>query len=283
MKVGVDHYSFHRFFGEIYPEQTAPDRNMTVEDFINTIADMGCEGITLESCFIPRFDKDYLSHLKGLLDEHRFDRVWVWGHPDGLEGGRDKAAYDEMIRNLEYAKAVGADVMKVVGASLMFRFEPHEPMLEKLAEMFSDAAAIAKDYGIKLAVENHIDFNPDEMLTLIENVDSPFFGINFDTGNFLRLLSDPVRGMEKLGKYVLSTHIKDLKPIKGVPVDEWYFFACTPVGDGLVDNKALVDILKKNNYSGFLAMEIDFLHPDYNNDELSAVKKGVAELKRIST
>ena len=282
MKVGVDHYSFHRFFGEVYPEQIAPDRNMTVEDFITTIADVGCEGITLESCFIPQFDKDYLSHLKGLLDEHKFDRVWGWGHPDGLEGGRNKAAYDEMIRNLEYAKAVGADVMKVVGASLMFRFEPHEPMLEKLAEMFSDAAAIAKDYGIKLAVENHIDFNPDEMLTLIENVDSPFFGINFDTGNFLRLLSDPVKGMEKLGKYVLSTHIKDLKPIKGVSVDEWYFFACTPVGDGLVDNKAIVDILKKNTYCGFLAMEIDFLHPDYNNDELSAVKKGVAELKRIS-
>jgi sugar phosphate isomerase/epimerase len=282
MKVGVDHYSFHRFFGEVYPEQKAPPRRMTVEEFIATMGKIGCDGITLESCFLPKFDGDYLSTLKGMMDEHRFDRVYGWGHPDGLEGGRNRKAYDEMIEHIEYAHAVGAEVMKVTGASLKFRFEPHGPMLDKLSKMFSDAVAVAKKYGIKLAVENHIDFNPEEMLTLLRNVDSPNLGMNFDTGNFLRLLSDPIKGMEKLAKYVLSTHIKDLKPIKGASPEEWYFFACTPVGDGVVDNKALVDILKKHDYKGFLATEIDFLHPDYGGDELSAVKKSIKELRRIS-
>jgi sugar phosphate isomerase/epimerase len=283
MKVGVDHYSYHRYFGEVYPQQKAPNKKMTVQEFIKTVARMGCEGITLESCFVPQFDAGYLSELKGLMDEHKFDRVWGWGHPDGLEGGRNRKAYDEMIENLEYAEAVGAEVMKVVGASLMFRFEPHAPMLEQLTRMFSDAAAVAKGHGIKLAVENHIDFNPEEMLSLITNVNSPYLGMNFDTGNFLRLLADPIKGAEKLGRYVLSTHVKDLKPIKGVSPEEWYFFACTPVGDGVVDNRKLVEILKKNNYQGFLATEIDFLHPDYGEDEFGAVEKSVRELKRISS
>jgi sugar phosphate isomerase/epimerase len=281
MKVGIDHYSYHRFFGEVYPQQQKPDAQMTVEEYIDRAGKMGCDGITLESCFLPRFDKDYLATLKGMMDERRFDRVYGWGHPDGLEGGRSPKAFDEMMASFDHAKAVGADVMKVTGASLMFRNEPHGPMLEKLTKQLSEAVKVAEKYNIRMAVENHIDFIPEEMLQLIENVNSPFLGMNFDSGNFLRLLSDPVKGMQKLAKYVLSTHIKDLKPIKGVSVDEWYFFACTPVGDGLVDNQALARLLKENAYKGFLAVEIDFLHPDYGTGEFKAIEKSVRELKKL--
>ena len=163
----------------------------------------------------------------------------------------------------------------------MFRFEPHEPQIERLSKMFSNAVKTAKKYDVKLAVENHIDFNSDEILTILENVNSPYLGINFDTGNFLRVLDDPIRGMEKLAKHVYATHVKDLKPQKGVPVNAWYFFSCTPVGDGLVDNLKLARILKEAGYEGFLAVEIDFLHPDYR-DEDRAVERSVRELKRIA-
>ena len=281
MKVGIDHYSYHRFFGEVYPEQQKPEKQMTVEEYIDRAGRMGCDGITLESCFLPRFDKDYLATVKGLMDERHFDRVYGWGHPDGLEGGSNPKAFDEMMASFDHAKAVGADVMKITGASLKFRFEPHAPMLDRLTKQLSQAVQVAKQYNIKLAVENHIDFNPEEMLTLIENVNSPYLGMNFDSGNFLRLLSDPVKGMKKLAKHVLSTHIKDLKPIKGASADEWYFLACTPVGDGLVDNRALALLLKENNYKGFLAVEIDFLHPDYGTGELKAIERSVKELRKL--
>jgi sugar phosphate isomerase/epimerase len=282
VKVGVDHYSYHRFFGEVYPQQQQPARKMTVEDFIQRMDAIGCDGITLESCFIPRFDEEYLSRIGEMITERGFDVVYGWGHPDGLEGGKNEKAFDGMIESFEHARAVGAGVMKVVGSSLMFRFEPHGPQIERLSEMFTRAVKTAEKYNIRMAVENHIDFDGDEMLTLIENVNSPYLGINFDTGNFLRLLYDPIKGVEKLAKYVLSTHVKDLKPQKGVPVDEWYFFSCTPVGDGLVDNEALAQVLNDNGYQGFLAVEIDFLHPDYGNDEDSAVERSVQELKRIA-
>jgi sugar phosphate isomerase/epimerase len=282
MKVGVDHYCYHRFFGEVYAQQKAPERQMTVEQYIKRCAQMGCDGLSMETCFVPRFDQEYLSTLKGLLDERKLDRVWAWGHPDGLEGGKNKKAYDEMIAQIENAKAVGAKVMRVVGSSLMFRFEPHGPQIERLSRMYSEAVKIAKKYDVKLATENHIDFTADEMLTLLNNVNSPYLGINFDTGNFLRLLDDPIKGMKKLAKHVLATHVKDLKPQKGVSADEWYFFSCTPVGEGLVDNEALVRLLKEVNYQGMLAVEIDFLHPDYNNDEDKAVEQSVRYLKKIS-
>jgi sugar phosphate isomerase/epimerase len=283
MKVGIDSYCYHRFFGEVYPQQEKPPKDMTFEDFINRAVALGVDGVSLESCFLPSFDSAYLSEIKGLLDEHNLDRVYAWGHPDGLEGGKNEKACQEMIQHIEYADAIGAKVMRVVGSSLMFRFEPHGPQIEALSRMFSDAVKVAEPHGIKLADENHIDFDADEMLTLINNVNSPNFGINFDTGNFLRVLDDPIQGMEKLVKHVFATHIKDLKPQKGVPVNEWFFFSSTPIGDGLVDNRKLAQILKDNGYEGFLAVEIDFLHPDYNNDEDKAVADSIKELKRIAS
>jgi len=282
MKVGIDSYCYHRFFGEVYPHQNQPPKKLTLEDFIQRAKELGVDGVSLESCFIPRFDRAYLSEIKGMLDECNFDRVYAWGHPDGLEGGKNEAAYDEMIEHIEYANAIGAKVMRVVGSSLMFRFEDHGPQIQKLSRMFTNAMKVADTYGIKLADENHIDYNADEMLELIHNVNHPNFGINFDTGNFLRVLDDPIQGMQKLAKFTFSTHVKDLKINPQAAVNDWYFFSCTPVGDGLVDNQKLAQLLKDANYEGFLAMEIDTLHPDYNDDEDSAVAQSVEELKKIA-
>jgi len=282
MKIGIDSYCYHRFFGEVYAQQRKPAKNMTLEQFLKRAKELKVDGVSLESCFIPRFDAAYLSEIKGMLDEYKLDRVFAWGHPDGLEGGKNTKACDEMVKSIEYAEAIGAKVMRVVGSSLMFRFEQHGPQIERLSRMFSDAVKISSKKGIKLADENHIDFNPEEMVQIITNVNSPYFGINFDTGNFLRVLADPVKGMEKLAKYTFSTHIKDLKVQKGASVDDWFFFSCTPVGDGVVDNQKLAQLLKNANYEGFLAVEIDFLHPDYREDEDKAVAQSVKELRRIA-
>ena len=188
-----------------------------------------------------------------------------------------------MIEMIEYAKAIDAKVMRVVGSSLMFRFEPHEPQIERLSKMFSEAVKVAEKVGVKMAVENHLDFNSDEILQILKNVDSPYLGINFDTGNFVRVLDDPIKAMDKLVNYVYATHIKDLKIQQGVPVDAWYFFSCTAIGGGgIVDNQKLAQKLEDNGYEGFLAVEIDFLHPDYNNDEDRAVADSIKELKRIA-
>lgn len=283
MKVGIDSYCYHRFFGDVYSAQVKPPKEMTLEDFIHRAKKLDVDGVALESCFIPRFEREYLSEIKGMLDEFGLDRVYAWGHPDGLEGGKNEKMFDEMVTSIDYAKAIGAKVMRVVGSSLEFRFEPHEPQIERLTKMFSEAVKVAEKNDIKMAIENHIDFNSDEIVTIIRNVNSPYFGINFDTGNFVRVLDDPVQAMEKLVQYVYATHIKDLKVQLGVPVNEWYFFSCTPVGDGgIVDNQKLAQMLQDNGYDGFLAVEIDFLHPDYKNDEDRSVAKSIKELKRIA-
>lgn len=282
MNVGIDSYCYHRLFGEVYPRQDKPEKELSFEAFLSRINELEIKGVSLESCFIPQYNKDYLQGIKQYLDDRHMDRVYAWGHPDGLEGGKNEAAFEEMIAHIEHASSIGADVMRVVGSSLQFRFEDHAPQLEKLSHMFAEATEVASRYNIRLAVENHIDYNSDEILQLVTNVNSPYFGVNFDTGNFLRVLDDPIQAMEKLAPYVFATHIKDLKPVKGVPVNEWYFFSCVPTGEGLIDNGRLAQILKQHNYKGFLAVEIDFLHPDYTNQEEAVVAKSVNELWKIA-
>ncbi|MDQ4140518.1 MAG: sugar phosphate isomerase/epimerase [Bacteroidota bacterium] len=66
-----------------------------------------------------------------------------------------------------------------------------------------------------------------------------------------------------------------------MPVNEWYFFSCVPTGEGLIQNEKLAKILKEHNYQGFLAVEIDFLHPDYTNREVEVVQQSVRALKEI--
>lgn len=283
LKIGIDSYCFHRLFGEVYPHQHKTAASFTMEDFLTFCESVNVDGVSLESCFFPEFSANYLSQVKGWLDEKGFDRVYAWGHPDGLEGGKNQEEFESMLKHIQYAKAIGADVMRVVGSSLMFRFEPHGPQLEKLATMFKVAVKEAEANGIKLAIENHIDYNSDEILWLLNEVDSKYFGVNFDSGNFLRVLDDPVKAMEKLAPYVMATHIKDMLPVPGVSVDEWYFFSCVPTGKGLIDNQRIAQLLVDQKYNGFFAVETDTLHPDFAFQELNVVEKSVQQLKNISS
>lgn len=283
MKVGIDSYCYHRFFGEVYPDQKPPAKKMTMEDFLKRAKELDVDGVSLESCFFPSFDPAWFKDLKAQLDEYGFDRVFAWGHPDGLERGQNMTAYKEMVDLIPHARAIGADVMRVVGSSLMFRHEPHGPQVEALTRLFKEAVKVAEEYDVKLAVENHIDYTSDEILQLLEGVGSDHFGLNFDTGNFLRLLDDPIAGMEKLAPYVLATHVKDLMPDKNARPTDWFFFSGVPVGHGLINNEALARLLHKADFKGFLAVEIDHPHTDWTEREDEAVALSIKELKRIAS
>src|SRR3989304_5494747 len=115
MKVGIDSYCFHRFFGEVYPGQPQPPKQMTMDDFLAFAKELNVDGVSLESCFFPSMDKGWLTDLKAKLDDYDFDRVYAWGHPAGLEAGKNRDAFEDMIAQISNAKRIGAGVMRVVG------------------------------------------------------------------------------------------------------------------------------------------------------------------------
>ena len=283
MKIGVDSYCFHRFFGEVYDGQPAPERPMTMEDFLAFARQLEVDGVSLESCFFPTMEASWFRELRAQLDDYGLERVYAWGHPTGLEDGTNRAAFEDMVSQIACAELIGARVMRVTPGpgSGDYRYEPRQPRLEVLAGWFQEAAREAETRGIKLAAENHGHYSAKEMLWLVEAVGSPYFGVNFDTGNFLRLLDDPFEAMEKLAKYVFATHIKDVKVRRDVSPAEWFYFSSTPVGEGLIDMASVIAVLAETGYDGLLAVEIDHLHPDYGYDEHWVVRQSIDELRRL--
>jgi sugar phosphate isomerase/epimerase len=254
---------------------------MTVDDFFVRAAEMGADGVSLESCFLPRRDPQYLSELRGRLDELKLDRVYAWGHPTGLLGGKSPEAYEDMLRSLEQARALKTDVMRVVGNNGRFRFDEHEKQIDRLSKLFIDAVKEAERQEIRLAIENHQDYTFAELETLMENVNSPFLGLTFDSGNCLRILDDPVKGLERIGHQVYATHIKDVRLQKGMPADMWQFFACVPAGQGVVDLTRIIEILDQAGYRGSLTVEVDYLHSDYQNEEDRVVELSIETLRKM--
>jgi 3-oxoisoapionate decarboxylase len=281
MKVGIDSYCFHRLFGEVYEGQQEPQKKLGYEDFLRYAAKLKVDGVSMETCFFESTEETYLRGLKAIIDEAGFETVVAWGHPDGLEGGKNPEQLEDLKKYFQVCETLGANVMRVVGSSLAFRNEPHGPQIKALVDLFREPAKMAGDRGIKLAMENHFDFEMDEIGEIVEAVGSDAFGITFDTGNALRIGDNPKDFAEKLGKYIFATHTKDVMPIYGGNPKDWYFFACVPVGKGCINMPEVVTTLEKQNYDGLFAIEIDYPHPDFT-DEYAAVKESVKYLKKLT-
>ena len=280
MKVGIDSYCYHRFFGEVYGPLGEPNRRMTYSDFLHRAAGLKVDGVSLETCFFESFDDAYLKGLKDIIDAGKMEPVVAWGHPKGFEGGKKPEAMAEIRQMFRVCHVLGAKVMRVVGSSLDYRNDPHEPQLKALTGIFKEAAKAAEDEGVKLAMENHFDFTTDEFMDLVDRVNSPYFGVCFDTGNALRIGDDPVESARLLGKHIFATHTKDVQPVYGVSPKEWYFFACVPVGQGVINMPALVDVLLATGYQGLFAIELDYAHPDVKDEDV-AVEQSVKYLQGL--
>ena len=75
MKVGIDSYCYHRFFGEVYPQQLQPPSPMSLEHFLRRARELEVDGVSLESCFFPCLDRSYLAGIESVLDLYGLDRV----------------------------------------------------------------------------------------------------------------------------------------------------------------------------------------------------------------
>jgi sugar phosphate isomerase/epimerase len=267
MKIGIDSYCYHRYFGEVYPFQRASPERWTADDFIKRAAELHVDGVSLETCFLPGSAPGFWQRLKEKLEENRLVPVLAWGHPDGLEGGTNTGALADLVRSIFIASELGCKVMRIVGSSLRFRDQPHEPQLQQLAGMLREATKVAADQGVILAMENHIDFTAREILQLIEGVASANFGVNFDTGNALRLFEDPVEEAKLLAPYIHATHIKDLSPRRGGSPREWNFWESVPAGHGVVDIQGVMRVLQNQGYSGVLCVEVDCLRDSWEEDD----------------
>lgn len=287
MKVGIDSYSFHRYFGETYPGlQIDPGKRWDMkDDFIPFAISLDVDEVALETLFFPALDQAYCEAVKGLLDDAGLERVIGWGHPDGLHGGSDEDALADMIRHIPRAAALGAPIMRMVASSMVYVNEPKGPQIENSARMLKEAVQVAADHDVTLAIENHIDFTSHEILQILERVDSDRLRVNFDTGNALRMHEDPVQAARLLAPHCVATHTKDItvRTTGGSPSDRFAWWPATPAGEGLIDIVGIARELKAVDFQGSLAIELDLMaQPWDERSEEENVAASIAYLKQVA-
>jgi len=281
MKAAVDSYCWHRQFGDWYPEiQRDPGVRVSIWDAIARAGALELAGISLEACYMPPLGEEMRARLRAVLDEAGLEPVWAWGHPSGLGSGTNPEAAKDLIAHIGFAKDVGARVMRICCGGRRTRPASWPEHKARLLPLLREIVKPAGEAEVVLAIENHMDFLADELVELIEEIDSPWLGICLDTVNNLRLLEDPMVVAAKLAPYTRATHLKDSVAWRGSPRD-FAFWPSVPLGQGIIDIPAVLELLAKAGYAGLLAIEIDYLHPKWGEDEEEAIAESVRYLKQV--
>ncbi|MHB1134336.1 MAG: sugar phosphate isomerase/epimerase family protein [Chloroflexota bacterium] len=269
MRPGIDSYCWHRFFGEVYPEQEPVAERRSLADLIVVAERLGVAGLSLESCFMPSLDEAYLRDLRARLDTAGLERMLAWGHPLGLQMGKSQEAYQDLRAHFRSAQLLGASVMRIPCGNFRYRgLEPVAQTFDRLVPQLKRLSAEAADLGLTLGMENHGDFLADEMIELLHRVDAPNLGITLDTCNNLRLFEDTIAESVKMAPYAVATHIKDATATGiGSPRAWKTFFPSIGLGNGILDIKRVLQALKDAGYKGLLCVELDILPADRNEDQ----------------
>lgn len=158
----------------------------------------------------------------------------------------DIPRFEQEIKN---AKEAGAQVLRTVSLGER-RYEAlHSP--EAFQEFEKNALAalqlvepIVGKYQVKLGVENHKDWRAQELVTILQQLDSEWIGVTLDFGNSIALLEDPMEVVQTLAPYIVSTHVKDMA------VEEYqdgFLLSEVPLGEGMLDLPKIVSLCKQHN------------------------------------
>ena len=112
-----------------------------------------------------------------------------------------------------------------------------------------EASKVCAPRGIKLGLEMHQTYSliPAKYDRILNLVDSPLIGANFDTGNAYLGGEDPIAWLQRIKHRLVHIHAKDITieqsnaergKVMGTPVG----CAC---GDGVIDWQRVVDIVRR--------------------------------------
>ncbi|MCL6519442.1 MAG: sugar phosphate isomerase/epimerase [Armatimonadetes bacterium] len=181
LKVGCAAYSYKKYL-------TAKENPITLEDFLDTAAEIGCDGVEITSYYFPNpVTTSYLNRLKrkAFLLGLEITGMSVQNNfcvPPGNMREKEVSAVNEWIHR---ASELGAPCIRI------FAGDPPKGTSSKdaarwVAECIEACGDTAEKHGVMLALENHGAFtgNIENFLAIIKEVKTSWFGVNLDTGNF---------------------------------------------------------------------------------------------------
>ncbi len=267
-QLGLAAYSFRDYFPWMRDKAVTPRAGhepLDMFSFMRICAENGCDGAELTSYFFPpTADDAYFleirrqAYLNGIaISGTAIGNTWA------LPKGPELDAQNTYTKRwIDRAALMGAPHIRV------FAGAPAKGLaLDEATKNCIEAYQVCADYaaakGVFLGMENHhgIVAEADNLVKIVRAVDSPWVGINFDSGNFLT--EDPYGDLAKIAPYAINVQLKmSIKP-KGKPAEP-------------TDIPRVIKILRDANYQGWFTLEYED-----KEDPFTVVPRVLKELKPL--
>ena len=280
MKIGVSSYSFWQYMEK---------GKLTQLETVKKASEMGFKSIGF-SGLTPPDGMDILVYASLLKEEAQKYNMEVSAYVMGANLARkDENVLREEIEKLKH----GVDIAHALGAKF-FRhdvmydyndFRSFTTALPTIAKATRECTEYAASFGIKTMTENHgfIFQDDSRMESLVSAVNHENYGLLIDIGNFLCADCDVHKAISALANHAFLVHAKDFKIYDfhenyegGIQTRGCNKIQGVAVGDGDVDVKRCIAILKKAGFDGNIDIEYEGL-----DDCIEGISRSFEFLKNI--
>ena len=260
IRLSIAGYSYRQYLDL----KIKPKPPMTLDDFVDLAAEMNLDAIEPTAYYFADTSPEYLAHLKGKCTRLGLDISGTAVGNNFCTPNPAKLRTEiQSVKNwVDHASRMGAKTIRIFAGNVD-KGDTEEKARARCIEAIQEACDYAGKYGVILALENHggIVTTIDQMLSIVQAVKHEWFGVNFDTGNFVS--ADPYDDLTKLAPYAVTVQIKTEIHRTGQKKEE-------------ADLKRLIGILRAANYRGYVALEYEA--PE---DPKTAVPRAIETLKKL--
>jgi len=160
-----------------------------------------------------------------------------------------KASVADTLRAIDLAADVGAPRIRVFGG-LIPEGVSREEATDRLVESMNSVAAHAQDRGVTVCMETHDSWcDPAHLAEVIKRVDHPAVAVNWDIMHPVRTAKKTMdEAFETLKPWIKHVHCHD-----GVDIDGKA--QLRTIGEGIVDHRRALELLKPLPYDGYISGE----------------------------
>lgn len=191
MRAGLGSYAFRYAIGAKY---VPSDRRMNFADLINYCNDhfipvlQVCDNVPLHLYTQAEIRQCLELSLKYGIE---------------MEVGTKGISYNHMKQYLEISGYLKAKILRTILSNEKINKR------EELIDQIRNIIPLLESKNITLAIENHFKYNPEELSSIIEEINHPLVRICIDPLNSLTLFWGENETFEQLKKHIVNAHIKD--------------------------------------------------------------------------
>jgi len=219
-----------------------------------------------------------IEEAKRIAQEEGVKIVAVAGSSDFTSA--DPEELEEAIqfaqRQIALTADLGAQVIRLFTGGLTWDYVPPE-IYTRVQYALNRIGDYAASKGVKVGIENHGGLTRDglRIVEMMEGVESPAVGINYDPANFLKIGVDPLIALRQIMPWVNYSHWKDVRWADGET-------AYCAVGEGEIQWKPIIQELLQSGYDGYWAIEYEATEDVERGtrDSLAYLQKLLEEVRR---